>query len=113
MVQHVINISRHLGTSDALLRQLGISIFEVSKPYIEKGENVVLDFAGMTTVGTAFFHGSVGNLCKFSSNNFEQLVQVKNMTQPDWEWKYTSALNLARNPRKQDALKQALAELTD
>jgi hypothetical protein len=113
MVQHVINISQHIGTSDALLRQLGISIFEASKPYIEKGEAVVLDFDGMTTVGTAFFHASVGNLYKLSNNHFEHLVRIKNMTQPDWVWKYEYALTLARNPRKQDALKKAIAELAD
>lgn len=113
MVQHVINISQHLGTSNALLRQFGISVFEAAKPYVEKGEIVVLDFDGMTTAATAFFHASVGNLYKLTANDFEQLVQVKNMNQPDWTWKYEDALTLARHPRKHEALKQALAELAD
>ena len=110
---HVINISQLIGTSHALLRQFGISVFENAKPYIEKGEAVVLDFDGMDNAATAFFHASVGNLYKLSSDNFDQLVQVKNMTHSDWKWKYDQALALARNPRKQVALKQALAELTD
>ena len=111
--QHVINISQHLGTSRALLRQSGTGIFEEAKPYVEKGEVVVLDFDGMTTVGTAFFHGSIGNLYKFNSSNFDYLVRVKNMTQPEWAWKYNQALMHARHPRKQESLQKALAELAD
>jgi hypothetical protein len=110
---HVINISQHIGTSHALLRQFGISIFEAAKPHVENGEAVVLDFDGMTTVATAFFHASVGNLCKLSSTNFEHLVYVKNMTRTDWAWKYDEAIALARNPRNQYTLKNALAELTE
>jgi hypothetical protein len=113
MVQHVINISQHLGTSNALLRQFGISIFEAAKPYVEKGEVVVLDFDGMTTIGTAFFHGCIGNLYKLNSNDFDYLVRVKNMTQPEWTWKYDQALIHARHPRKQEVLQKALAELAD
>lgn len=110
---YVINISQLIGTSHALVRQFGITVFEAAKSQIEKGETVVLDFDGMDSIATAFFHASVGNLYKLIGNRFEYVVKIENLTQSDWTWKYEQALELARNPRKEAALRRAFAELTD
>lgn len=110
---HEIKISQLIGTSHALLRQFGISVFETAKQHIEKGETIVLNFDGMDSAATAFFHASVGNLYKLLGSRFEHVVKIENLNQSDWKWKYEDALALARNPRKEAAIKKALAELTD
>ena len=72
----------------------------------------MFDFEGLKTATTTFFHASFGKLSQLLGNNYDNLIEIKHLDQQDWELKYNEALELARSPKQQAAVQNALAELS-
>lgn len=113
MKKNLLNILDIIGTPNALLPEYGARVLEAARPFLAKGEPVVLDFGGLRHASTTFFHSSVGELYLAFPERFDRLVSTIRMDRPDWKIKFDDALDLARNPRKAEDIRRAMEELLD
>ncbi len=112
-MKNTIGILYLIGTPNALLPKYGDLVFEAARLFLAKREPVELDFSGLRSASTTFFHSSVGELCLAFPDTFDQLVSTVNMDRPDWKIKFADAIDLARNPYKMEDIRRAMEELLE
>ena len=113
MKKHPIHIATIIGSPNAILHRMGETVFEAAHRQLAQGSAVVLDFTGLRNASTAFFHAAIGSLYEHFPLVFDKRVSVAGLTQLDWQEKYADALDLARNPRRVDDIRQAMEELLE
>lgn len=108
----IINISKVIGTSNAVIQKFGNQIFDEAFPYLLQGESITLDFQGITNLTSGFCNASIGKLYSTFPEISEDLIEIVNFeTNSIWSEKILDAIELARNPERAQVLDEALLAL--
>lgn len=114
MNQVRINIAEQIGTSNAIIQNLGNQIFEAASSFVKSGKSIILDFDGVKNLTSGFCNASIGQLYStFPSLSSEKII-IENVDKSSiWYEKIQDSIILAQNPEKADIIDNAILALFD
>lgn len=106
-----LKIIEIINSPNAILHDFGIQVYERTKLFLQENQTVLLSFEGLKNVTSGFCNASIGKLY-LDFPKAEGLLQIQGLEKHSiWQEKVSSAIDLAKNPKKITIQNNAISEL--
>ena len=94
-----ISIINIIGTSNAIIQAFGINVYNEILPYVNKNEDITIDFTGISNITSGFCNASIGKLYLDFPNYSPARIKIIGLTDNHIAIeKIQSAIDLATKP---------------
>lgn len=108
----VINITKVIGTPNAIIKKFGEQLYLTALPYITNNTPFTLDFSDIRNLTSGFCNASIGKLFLDFPEATSQLLSYSNLDANSlWKEKVEDAIYLAKNPEESKLYDSAIASL--
>lgn len=93
-----LKIKEIIGTSNAILRSSGISLYDIISKEIKNNDKLVIDFSDIDNLTSGFCNASFGRLA-MEIDNFKDLIILANITNNIFETKVNNSLSQSQTTK--------------